>query len=143
MPITGLSTGKDIAVTLSDTNGLMQTTRAKQISWKANQTKDKTTALDGNTRHLNIPGGWEVTIDFERTSNAFDQYIANLEANYFNGITPPQITLAFSITEANGSISQYQYNGGTLSFDDGGTWKADSYVTQKLTFNFSQFTVLA
>lgn len=143
MPINGISSGKDLSVTINDTNGFVNTTRSKSISVKQNVIKETTKALDGITRHLNFPGGWEASFDFERTSSVIDDYILGIENKYYNGQNIPLITITFSIQESNGAISQYQLNGCVPHYEDGGTWKSDGYVTQKVTFNASQFKKLA
>lgn len=142
MPIAGLSTGKDLSVTITDTNGIVLTTRTKSISVKQNVIQETTKALDGITRHLNIPGGWDASFEFERTSSAIDDYIIGVENAYYAALTIPLITISFSITEANGGISQYQLIGCVPQYEDGGTWKSDGYVTQKVMFKASQFIKL-
>lgn len=143
MPINGYSTGKDLIVTLSDNNqGLITTTRAKQVTWKQNAKIQTTQPMDGFTRHLQIPGGWDVTMDYERTDNSLDTYIINVENKYLNtGASAPLITMQFSIAEQSGAISTYVFTGGQFTYEDAGTWKSDDYITQKVGFKFSQVNI--
>jgi predicted Zn-dependent protease len=135
MPIQDISTGKDIQATFYDNqNGLITTTRLKQVSIKQNVVKETTKSLDGTKRHINIPDGWEVNCEYERTSNVLHDYIAANEFKYLNGQQMPLMTVIITITEANGGLSQYKFSNAVVDYD-GGMWKADTYVTEKLVIN--------
>lgn len=143
MPINGISIGKDTQITLDDNNGNIVTTRTKAFSAKAKYSSKETVALDGVNRHLNIPIGWEGSFDAERTSNALDLFINRLERIYTSGAPVPLITITQTIQEADGSVTQYQYNGSVITLDNAGDWKGDDYVTQKVNFMSSERKLMA
>jgi hypothetical protein len=134
MPLTGISVGKDIIVSFADTNGLITTNRVK--NWVSNQKTNKreTIALDGINRHANFPIGWEGSFEMERVSPAVDNYLAAVELAYQNGTTIPGITITETITEADGTVSQFQYTPVVIQLDSAGSWMGDDFVTQKVSF---------
>lgn len=134
MPINGISIGKDTTVTLDDNNGNVVTTRTKSFSSKQKTSNRETVALDGVNRLLNIPIGWEGSFEFERTGPQMDAFINNLEAQYAAGGVTPLVTVTQTVQEADGSVSQYQYQRCVVQFDSAGEWKGDDYVTQKINF---------
>lgn len=143
MPINGISIGKDMSVTLDDNNGNVVTTRVKMFSSKQKTANRETVALDGVNRHLNIPIGYEGNFEAERTGPALDNFIFNQEQLYADGAPIPLITLTQTINEADGTITQYQYQGSVVQFDSTGEWKGDDLVTQKINFMASARIVLA
>ena len=137
MPITGINIGKDIVVSIADNNGFVTVNRVK--NWNAVQKTNKreSIALDGINRHMNIPIGWEGSFEMERISPDVDIYLANLELTYQNGGTIPPLTITETITEADGSITQFQFQECVIQLDSAGTWAGDDYVTQKMSFSAS------
>ncbi len=135
MPINGISVGKDVFLTLTSPTGLITTCRIKGFNSRQKTSNRETASLDGINRHVNIPMGWEGDFEMERTDNTIDAYISNLEDSYYQGQNIPTITITQTITEANGSTSQYQFQGVVLSYTDAGAWRAEDYITLKLTFS--------
>lgn len=138
MPINGISVGKDVVITLNDNNGTIVTNRIKAFGSRQKSSNRESVAIDGINRHINIPMGWEGNFEMERTSSAIDDYIFNNEQLYYAGQNVPAITITETITEANGSTSQYQYLGVVIALDNAGDWKADDYITQKINFSAQQ-----
>jgi hypothetical protein len=138
MPINGISVGRDVVLTFSNNAGTIITNRIKMFSSKQKTSNRETAALDGINRHINIPMGWEGNFEMERTSSVIDDYFAAQETLYYSGQNIPTITITETITESNGSTSQYQYIGVVMTLDTAGDWKADEYVTQKVTFSAQQ-----
>lgn len=143
MSINGISVGKDITVTLDDNNGNVVTTRAKMFNSKQKTSNKETVALDGINRMLNIPIGWEGSFEFERTGPQMDSFIYNLEQIYYSGGVIPQVTITQTVTEADGSLTQFQYLRCVVQYDNAGEWKGDDLVTQKINFSGSQRQQLA
>lgn len=138
MPVNGLSVGRDITLTFTNNQGTITTNRIKMFSCKQKTSNRETAALDGINRHINIPMGWEGNFEMERVSRVIDDYFANQEAIYYSGQNVPTITITETITEPDGSVSQYQFVGVVMSLESAGEWKADDYVTQKVAFSAQQ-----
>lgn len=136
MPINGISVGKDVTITFNDSTGnVVSLTRIKNFSSKQKTSNRETAAIDGVNRHVNIPMGWEGSFEFERTSPALDNYISNQERLYYSGQNVPTATITETITEADGSVTQWQYIGCVFTYESAGDWKAEDYITQKLAFS--------
>lgn len=135
MSVNNLSVGKDIVISFNGPNGPVKFDRVKMFSSKQKTSNRETAALDGVNRHVNIPMGWEGSFEAERVGNSIDEFFQILEDNYYAGRNIPTLTITETITEANGSLTQYQYIGVVLTLDSAGDWKADDYVTQKITFS--------
>lgn len=135
MPINGISVGKDILVAFADNNGNVVQNRVKMFSAQQKNSKRETVALDGVNRHLNIPIGWTGSFEMERISPIVDTYLYNLEQAYLNGQTIPLITITETITETNGSVSQFQYQNCVIELENAGEWKGDELITQKINFS--------
>lgn len=139
MPINGISVGKDITITFNDASGnLITLTRMKSFSSKQKTSNRETASLDGINRHVNIPMGWEGSFELERTSAALDTYIASLENTYYSGQNVPTATITETITEPNGAVTSWQYVGCVFTYDNAGDWKAEEYITQKISFSAQQ-----
>lgn len=138
MPINGLSVGRDIVLNFTNSSGSITTNRIKMFSAKQKTSNRETAALDGINRHINIPMGWEGNFEMERTSSVIDNYFANVEQIYYSGQNIPTISITETITNPDGSISQFQYIGVVMTLESSGDWKADEYVTQKVQFSAQQ-----
>ena len=77
--------------------------------------------------------GWSIAIKLDRRDPTVDRYFAQREADYWAGVNLVSGTILESIREVDGSVSQYQYTGVVLKYDDAGDWKSDSFVSISLT----------
>lgn len=90
--------------------------------------------IDGTHLGAELPKGWEGHFDLERGSSAAEDFVAQLEAVYFNGQMPPPATMYQYITESDGSTSTYQFGSVVFKLTNAGLWKGDSSVKQRLEF---------
>lgn len=134
MPLNGFSVGRDIALTLIGPTGPINLSLITSFKSKPDITDQKIKGLDGITRHVRFPDGWSGTFQIERQDSTLDDYYAQLEANYYAGMNETSVTLTETITEVDGSVSQYQYTGVLLKLDDAGEWKGDATVKQSVSF---------
>lgn len=138
MPITtgvafgDMNVGKDVAVDITLTNG--QTLRIGNITGfdrKPKVKKIQSLGIDGVPRNAVIPEGWVLTFEADRQDNGADDWWADYEAAYYAGVTVRNCTITETISETDGSISQYRYEGCALHFDDAGNFKSDQFVKVK------------
>src|SRR5262249_43238712 len=94
----------------------------------------KVKLINGSTPTLIFRDGWSGSFMFDRQDSAVDDYIAQLEADYFLGIQHPGSTITETITEVNGSVTQYRYTRCVFKLSDAGSWKGDSTVKMALDF---------
>lgn len=136
MPINGISVGRDVTLTFTDSTGAVITLpRLKNFSSKQKTSNRESASLDGINRHVNIPMGWEGSFEFERTGPELDNYINSQESLYYAGKNVSTATITETITEADGSVNQWQYIGCVFTYESAGDWKAEEYITQKLAFS--------
>lgn len=90
--------------------------------------------LDGIVRYAEDPEGWDGSFDLERGSSALDDWIANMEAAYYNGVNIQGATILETISEPDGRLTQYRYDGCAFKLSDGGKWGKSKSISQKLDF---------
>lgn len=137
MPINGLNVGRDVRLTISSPSGIIAipSTRIKSFSSMQKTYNRETAAIDGVTRHVNIPGGWSGNFEIEKVGDSIDAFFANLEVQYYNGANIGTYTIAQTIENPDISITTYQYIGTVFTFSSAGDWMADNYITQKVEFS--------
>ena len=128
----GLNTGKDITLVLTGPLGLIQVSgitgfHASQITQGIDSKR-----LDGDNIYDELPMGWNVSFDYDRTDSSLDDYFAAKEDAYHSAGTTSTATIYQTIVETNG-VTQYRFDGCALKFDDAGDWRGDQKVTQKVS----------
>ena len=133
MPINGQSLGKDISFTVVTATGTLAINGKTDYDIKPQYTELRHKDLDGTTTHAYVPDSWTISIKVERRDQTIDRYFAQLEASYYAGVNLVPGTILETIQEADGSVSQFQYTGVVLKYDDAGNWKSDAYIPISLT----------
>ena len=90
--------------------------------------------LDGLALAAELPKGWEGNFELERGSSAADDFIDSLEQAWFTQGQLNGGTLYQYVTEADGSVSTYQFDGAVFKMANAGQWKGDGSVKQRLEF---------
>jgi hypothetical protein len=131
----GYSIGRDVSVvvTLPDGTNL---SLGKVISFDAKQSTSMTTikGIDGVIDNLRFFEGWTGSIKTERRDPTLDAYFAGLESNYYAGLSEQYCQIQQTISEPDGSISQYRYERVLLEYAEAGAFEADKSVSQTLNF---------
>jgi hypothetical protein len=129
-----MSIGKDVAVDIVlSGGGTLRLGNVTAFDAKPKVKKLNSLGIDGVNRNGVIPEGWSLSFDVDRESRLVDDWWAAYEEGYYNGETVQNVTVLETITEADGSISQWRYEGVALHYDDAGRWKSDDFVKQKIT----------
>ena len=90
--------------------------------------------LDGVYMAAELPKGWDGHFDLERGSPAADDFIAGLEQAWHVAGSLSGGTLYQYITESDGSVSTYQFEGAVFKMASAGQWRGDAAVKQRLDF---------
>jgi len=143
MPANGLNTGIDVKITFSDADGVQQFAILESFSASENANAPEKVAIDGSTRFPKFHLGWKGTFVYQRDSNVLDNYIAVQESQYYLGVDQLPGTITQTITESDGSISQYSYSNVVLILEDAGHWSGTDIVTQTFSFMASRKQQLA
>ncbi len=133
MPIQNQSLGKDISFTVVTPTGTLAINGKTDYDIKPMFSELKHKDLDGTTSYAYVPDGWTISVKLERRDPIIDRYFAQLEASYYAGVNLVPGTILESIQEVDGSVSQYQYTGVVLKYDDAGNWKSDGFIAISLT----------
>jgi hypothetical protein len=85
----------------------------------------------------NLPKGWRVTMDFDRSGSGVDQLFSQIEAGWWAGGTPDGGTNAAAsiwlyVTEPTGGVTTYQYIGASLKLANGGDISVDNPVKMSI-----------
>jgi hypothetical protein len=130
--------GRDVSLTIVTGSGPLNLNLITAFRSKPDMAEVKVKGLDGLTRHARFYDGWSGGFDVERQDSTVDDYFAQLEANYYQGISEQPATITETITEPNGAVTQYRYMQVLLKLDNAGEWKGDSTVKQQISFVAAQ-----
>ena len=134
MPINNFSVGKDVSLTVVTSYGTMKLSGLTDFSADPMTTDLKSKALDGTPRFGFIPDGWKGSFKFDRLDATVDNLWAQMEADYYAGKNLQAGTISEIITEADGSVSQWRYDGVILRLEKAGDWGGDKKVEQSISF---------
>lgn len=136
MPLNGLSSGRDTTIVLSDPNsgGVPAIAYVTTFDTKQDHTKLKSKGLDGTVRHAVEPEGWSGKIALDRGNNNVDDLFSILEAAYYNGANVLPQTITQTTQEADGTISQWQYTGCAIAYDEAGSWQNGKFISQSVSW---------
>lgn len=130
----GYNTGKDVALDINGPYGPIRISKIMSFEAKPKTTSQEITPLNGQTDELLIPKGWTGSFDVERTDNTLDNYWAQFESDYYNGVPQPAATITESIQETDGSVSVYRYINVILKLESSGKKEGDKTVKQSVSF---------
>lgn len=134
MPLNGYTMGRDVSVDINTSNGPLRLPTVTKFS--ANPVIGNVTVrpLNGPKQEMEFPDGWKGSITFERTDSTADDYQAQWEADYFNGVNRPPATITETIQESDGSVSTYRYTSVSLALTKAGDKTGDKTVEQEFTW---------
>lgn len=138
MPQNAFSVGRDISLDVITQNGPLSFGLITKFTSKQDVVDKKIKGLDGITRHVRFFDGWSGGFEITRQGSELDDFFANAEADYYAGVTEQGSTITETISEVDGSISQYRYLGVLLKFDDAGDKAGDDTINQKVSFMASR-----
>lgn len=134
MPQNGYSIGRDISLNVQTSSGPLVINRITGFDCKQETSKTKVKRLDGINDSLRFFEGWSGSFSVERADSIVEDYFVQLEANYYAGLNETPATILETITNPDGSTSQYRYERVILSLDDAGNWQGDATVKIKVSF---------
>jgi hypothetical protein len=135
MPMNGFNVGRDVTLNIVGFDGSVKSfSLITNFDRRQDTNHIQVKGLDGVVRHLEIPDGWQGTFDVEKQDDAIDAYFATLEQAYYDGQNIAAATITETITNVNGSISQYSYTGVMLKYDDAGGVKGDDTIKPKISW---------
>lgn len=128
-----LTIGKDITIDIVLRTGrILRLGNVTSFDRKPVHKKINSDGIDGVPKKGVIPGGWELMLDVDREHNEAELWWDDYERRYYDGEAIQNVTVTETITEGDGSITQFRYEGVALHLDDAGAYKGDSNVKMKL-----------
>src|ERR1700761_1323633 len=132
MPTGNFSTGKDLSLIIQTDQGPLQI-QLTDFNAKPKTGSIESTQITGETLHAYTPRGWDLSFKLDRFDTTVDDFWAIFEANYYAGVNQIPGTIYQTIKEADGSISQWQFNKVVIKVDDPGSYAGDKKVDQSLS----------
>jgi hypothetical protein len=134
VPINSLSVGRDVVLDIIDpSNGGILAWASITAFQSRQQTKRlQSIGLDGTNHFAEIPQGWEIAFSLDRSSAAVDAYFAQVEDGYFTGLNYLGVLVTETISEVDGSTSQYRYENLALKLSDAGVKSGDNLVKMRI-----------
>jgi hypothetical protein len=134
MPANSFSVGRDCQLVVIGPFGRVDLTHVTGFDSHQTTQSVRVGRMDGVHLGAELPKGWVGSFEIERGSSSVDDLIAKIEQAFLAGGQFGTGTLYQYVTEVNGSVSTYQYDGVVFHLVAAGTWRGDSSVKQKLEF---------
>ena len=134
MALTTFSIGRDTQLVVMGPNGRVDLSHVTGFESRQLTTPVRISRLDGTQLGAELPKGWEGSFEVERGTSALDDFISQIEQDFYNGASNQSGTMYQYITETDGSVSTYQFDSVVFKLASAGTWKGDASVKQKLEF---------
>lgn len=136
MPVNNMSIGKDVSVVIITSTGSLNIPAAAITNFGVQPVTEQESriGMDGVTRPLVVPTAWKGSFDVDRMNSSVEDWWASVEAAYFAGQNINSGTITETISNPDGSISQYRYTGVMFDLQDLGSREPTKVIKQKLSF---------
>lgn len=135
MPQSGLNIGSDARFDFYPASGHIALPTLLKFTSKKLTKKLTVKPLGGLPIHLSFQeDGWEGNFEVSRIDSTLDDYFAAFEAACYAGTSQPAGTIQQTISEVDGSVTTWQYQGVVLYYDDAGDYESEKNVIQKVSF---------
>ena len=134
MPVNSFSVGRDVSVTVVTSYGTLTLTGLTEFTADPMTTDIRSKLIDGTPLFGFIPDGYKGSFKLDRLNPNIDNYWAQVEADYFAGKNNLSGTITEIIQEADGSTTEWRYDGVVLRLEKSGDWGGDKKVEQMVTF---------
>jgi hypothetical protein len=133
MPFNSFSIGKDVTIDVMTPSGLLQLpVTVTQFNMDPIYKDINCATLGGEVLESALPAGWRGSIMLDRQDGTVDDFFAQYEAGYYAGQNIQWSQITETISEADGSISQYRYTKCSLKFEKAGDKKGDDKISQTI-----------
>jgi hypothetical protein len=134
LALTAFSIGRDTQLVVMGPSGRVDLSHVTGFESRQLTSPVRISRLDGTQLGAELPKGWEGNFEVERGTSALDDFISGLEQSFYSGSDTQSGTMYQYVTETDGSVSTYQFDGVVFKLASAGAWKGDSSVKQKLEF---------
>lgn len=134
MAISVFSIGRDTQLVVIGPHGRVDLSHVTAFESRQMTQSVRVNRLDGNHLGMELPKGWEGSFETERGDSVMEDFIARMEQDFFNGSMSAHGTMYQYVSEADGSVSTFQYDSVVFRLVNAGHWRGDAPVKQKLEF---------
>jgi hypothetical protein len=134
------SVGRDTQLVVIGPSGRVDLTHVTGFEARQLTAPVRVDRIDGVQLAAELPKGWDGSFELERGTSVVEDFIAQLEAQYYAGAALTQSTLYQYINEVDGSTSTYQFQNVVFKLASAGAWRGDASVKQRLEFFAAQRT---
>jgi hypothetical protein len=132
--LTNFSIGRDTQLVVMGPSGRVDISHVTGFESRQLTSPIRVNRLDGRQLGAELPKGWEGSFEVERGTSALDDFISSIEQGFYSGASAQSGTIYQYVTETDGSVSTYQFDGVVFKLVSAGVWKGDASVKQKLEF---------
>ncbi|MBE7159000.1 MAG: hypothetical protein INR62_11305 [Rhodospirillales bacterium] len=132
--LTMFSVGRDTQIVVMGPSGRVDINHVTSFESHQLTAPVRVSRMDGIHLGAELPKGWEGSFEVERGDATLDDFMSSIEQAYHTGSGIETSSLYQYITESDGSVSTYQFEGVVFKLSNAGVWKGDSSVKQKLEF---------
>jgi hypothetical protein len=132
--LTAFSIGRDTQLVVIGPNGRVDLSHVTGFESRQLTNPVRVSRLDGTQLAAELPKGWEGSFEVDRGTSALDDFASTIEQSFYDGLGATSGTMYQYITEIDGSVSTYQFDGVVFKLASAGSWKGDASVKQKLEF---------
>jgi hypothetical protein len=138
MPVNNFTVGRDVSLVINTPNGQLTIPGITDFTADPMTTELKSKPLSGIPQFGYVPDGWKISLKLDRMNRTIDNFWAAFEAAYYAGSNQVAGTINETISELDGSVSQWRYTGVVLKLEKAGDFSGDKKVEQSLTGLASQ-----
>ncbi len=143
MAINGFTTGQSIQLNIKTQQGELTLNTMTSIDLSMNPEMQKIQPINGPPTHLVFPSGGRGAISLERKDSTLQDFWAAYEKAYYAGQNIVGGSIIETITESDGTTTQYLYTDVMISVEDMGRWTGTSAVAERVNFYFGTMDKLA
>jgi hypothetical protein len=130
----GYNTGRDVSIDINTPYGPLRLKKLMNFKSKPKVTNIEIVPLNGETDELQLYKGWTGSFDAERVDSALDDWQAQAEDDYYNGVNRDPATITEVITEVGGGITTWRYTHVILTMENAGDKAGDKTINQSMAF---------
>jgi hypothetical protein len=136
LPVNGFTVGRDVTITMAGSGGTIVIPSAQVTHFAAKAMKKQTWSrpLNSPPQPIYMPDGWQGSVSVDRADSTLDTFQSTLESNFWNGRNTLAGTIMQTITEDDGSTTQFQFINAMFWIENVGDYAADGIVKQSIEF---------
>lgn len=137
MPVNGFTVGRDITVTITGPGGnsiVISSDQVTSFDAKPGKRQVWSRPLNVPPKPIYMPDGWQGTIHVDRADATLDTFVNQLEQTFWGGQNVLPGSILETITEDDGSVTQWHFPNCMFWVNQPGTYHADGIVAQELDF---------